>query len=72
MMIDWTFESEPTTDGWYSVIVCYDAAAGALSPSPVFWESNKWLPHKKSVVAFSGPFLTEEEAEGWGREHDFT
>lgn len=67
---DWTWHEEPQSLGWYAILQCWEPEEGSF-PEVVLVRS---LPLDarlvESLVAYAGPFPTEELAEAWLQQHD--
>lgn len=66
-MNEWKYNATPTADGWYAVLKCWDAEEG-IFPDAALRTGETWS--EPAILAFNGPFATQEEAYAWAREND--
>ena len=64
--MEWDYDNDPTEDGWYAVLVCYDPQEG-IFPMAAYW-NGRW--EKKCVIAIGHRCNTEAEAERLAYDHD--
>ena len=71
--MNWTFNTDPQQPGIYAVLVCYDSEEGAF-PSHDEWDGARWKGERwegsRPVVAYAGPFDSEQKAEEWADKND--
>ena len=65
--MEWEFLKDPSENGWYAVLICYDPQEG-IFPSAAYWDGEKWS--HKSVSGFGVKCETEKEAEDLAYAHD--
>ncbi len=61
-------DSEPTEDGWYAVMRCYDAEEGTL-PGAEYWDEGKW-GFRGVYLHSPQTFVSEEAARAWASAYD--
>ena len=67
---DWTWASEPPSNGWFAVVVTWDAQEG-LCLDALSRVGGEWLPDTNAkVLAFAGPFSSWDYAQEWAYSHD--
>ena len=63
----WQYKGDPSTSGWYAVLVCYDPLEGSI-PMGAWWDGGEWK--QRDVVAFGDSRPSQGEAEDLAYEHD--
>lgn len=67
--MNWIFADAPSVPGIYAVTHCWDAQEGLIL-DVLAWDGDKWLSINPAVIAFAGPFASDEEAKEWAHGHD--
>lgn len=65
---NWTDGDSPIVAGWYALVVCWDADEG-ISLAVERWRNGKW-DAPVPVIAYQGPFSSQEQANRWAYEND--
>jgi hypothetical protein len=65
---EWCFDGAPEVDGWYAVLVCWDAEEG-MFPNAFERKNGAWS-ETSPVMGFAGPFGNKEVAHDWAYAHD--
>lgn len=63
-------DGNPVETGWYATIHCWDAHEGFFDQA-IFYTNGLWCMDRLPIVAWYGPFETQQEATVYGETNNW-
>ena len=65
----WEYDKNPTQEGWYPVLLCWDPNEGHF-PAAAYWDGERWTSGPVAAFVPMAPCADLKEARDWAYKYD--